>query len=89
MSDERDKARRRMIRHLRKGGVVVREDAGGAVGIYWSRADRAGLPFDQVIGDRLLETGCKLKGELYELVRLDFLASDSYCLHPRKGEAVA
>lgn len=42
---------------LRKGGRLVREEIGGAVGVRWGRAHRSGAAFDTRVCERLLELG--------------------------------
>ena len=42
---------------LAKGGVLVREDVGGAVGIAWSRAHRSGPGFASTACERYLQLG--------------------------------
>ncbi len=49
--------RKRAWRFLKQGGVVVREDWGGTIGIRWSRASRSGNAFDTAICEGWLTRG--------------------------------
>lgn len=49
--------RKRVTRFLTAGGVLIREDCRGAVGVRWSRASRSGGSFDTAICERRLRCG--------------------------------
>lgn len=49
--------RKRAWRYLRRGGVALREDLGGAIGARWVRASRHGPALDTSICERWLERG--------------------------------
>lgn len=46
--------RKRAWRFLRAGGVIVREEHGGSVGLRWTAASRSGRAFDTPICERWL-----------------------------------
>lgn len=63
-----DTGRRRLIRHLARGGAVVREDIGGVIGARCCGAARAGRDFEPDAFDRLLKHGCVFKGQARRLI---------------------
>lgn len=73
-------ARQRLLRYLRRGGVVFREDCGGAVGVVWMAAPRCSRVFETPAGDRLLEAGCVIKRVPYRLVQLPSFEVPHYAL---------
>lgn len=48
-------------RHLDRGGFVVREDVGGAVGTNWARACRSGPGFSAACCEAFLEAGLMIR----------------------------
>lgn len=55
--EEREIERRRLRRFLGRGGTVVREEIGGAIGVRACGAARNGREFSGEILDRLIEQG--------------------------------
>ena len=53
----RSAQRARLTRFLKRGGVLVRDVCGGAVGVRWARASRTGSDFDAAVCERRLEEG--------------------------------
>lgn len=53
----RDRERKRLGRFLARGGVVLREAIGGAVGERWARPSRSGSGFDPAICSAWLQNG--------------------------------
>lgn len=80
MSESAQPERRRLIDFLKRGGVLVREDFGGAVGVRWGTAHRCGTPFETPVCERLLETGCKVAKKPHALRRVEGVASETYKL---------
>lgn len=74
--------RRRLIRFLAAGGAVVREDLGGVVGVDCSAASRSGRRFHPDAFDRLLASGCVLKGAPRRLVPVDGSAGRTFAFAP-------
>lgn len=68
-ADARSAARRRLVRFLARGGLVVREAVGGAIGVRCCGAARNGREFDPQALARLIETGATFKGRPYLVVR--------------------
>lgn len=65
MTEEQLRRRRErvfVLEFLKRGGVLIREDIGGVVGVRWGRAHRSGPPFDTETCERLLERGCTVDG---------------------------
>jgi hypothetical protein len=52
----RDRERKRAWRFLKRGGVILREEIGGAVGVRWSKPSRSGA-FDAATCERWLQRG--------------------------------
>ncbi len=78
---DRANARRRVIRRMRRGGCLVREDIGGAVGLVYRWADRGGAPsIDPATVERLRETGCTIGGKPHQLVALDGPPTPTFAL---------
>lgn len=78
---ERANARRRVIRRMRRGGCLVRDEIGGAVGLVYRWADRGGAPsIDPDTIERLRETGCTIAGVPHQLVALDGPATPTFAL---------
>ena len=72
----RDRERKRLGRYLARGGVVMREAIGGAVGERWARPTRSGPGFDPAICSAWLQNG-----------RLEAVADAAGELFRRRAEA--
>lgn len=59
----RRREREFLLSFLKRGGALVREDIGGAIGVRWGRAHRCGPAFDPLACERLLERGCTIDGQ--------------------------
>ena len=55
--DPAEAARKRLPRFVKRGGFVVRDVVGGAVGVRWTRAARTGGWFNPAKLERALELG--------------------------------
>lgn len=53
----RDRERKRAWRYLCRGGVVIREEIGGAIGVRWARATRSGAALDPACLERWVQKG--------------------------------
>jgi hypothetical protein len=51
------RAHQSLIDHLREGGAIIREQVGGAIGVHWTTAARAGGHFSDRLCERLLSLG--------------------------------
>lgn len=80
MTESAQPERRRLIDFLKRGGVLVREDFGGAVGVRWGTAHRCGAPFETPVCERLLETGCRVAKKQHTLQRVEGVSSETYML---------
>lgn len=69
-----------VLAFLKRGGVVVREDLGGVVGVRWGRAHRSGAPFNTEACERLLTNGCTVAGEPRQLVTAPGAPCGTYSL---------
>lgn len=77
----RENARRRLIRRMRRGRCLVRDEIGGAVGTVYRWADRGGEPgVSPAVVERLLETGCKVAGAQHRLVTVPGPVTPTYAL---------
>lgn len=43
--------------HMDKGGTLIREDCGGAVGVRWTTAERSGKSFEPAVCELFVEFG--------------------------------
>lgn len=59
----RRREREFVLSFLRRGGALIREEMGGAVGIRWGPAHRCGTSFDSNTCERLLSRGCVINGK--------------------------
>lgn len=80
-ADDHENARRRLIRRMRRGRCLVRDEIGGAVGTVYRWADRGGEPgVSPAVVERLLRLGCKVAGARHRLVTVPGPATPTYAL---------
>ncbi len=84
IKEDKRNARRRLVRFLSKGGVLVREEIGGAVGVAWRTASRSGEGFPTEVCEKVRQKGCRVHGAPRKLVKIT--DRGAYAFEPLEDE---